>query len=953
MTDLLLKFKLLPNSKNPTSEWEKTNIKKACKVYPEDYNGNLGIITGKVNNVTVVDCDFYDTEKSIKRYGKFDPLKNEFIKTFGKDYVDYFDTLTVETPGGGYHMYFEYEPETYNTASEHRVDIRTDGGYIVSPGSQINGKEYININLSNPIRPMPSELKEWIMDNVCTRKTKEKKAYSPKALVQKDKTTQSNDVASIYNWYLFDKDHATEVFSKLDKTYWTEYDKWLEFTTACKVLGYKSTWDFLNKTRPGYDEANNERAWNGADSTLKFTVESVLLSLGKEGLAYHKYKPILSNHITPDVTINRAKLLKHGKFFKPNTNYVVWSDTGTGKTTAFKQYAKDTSEQFVSIVSRVSLGEEQTAIISNEGIDTRFYKYLDEGTKMFDDGMNCIVQLESIRKLGNLNLSNYVLFLDEFSSIIKHLVTSKTLDRERACIFKMFVRIIDECKQVICTDADINETCLDFLSFTNKKFVIVKNEFLHNKNVEAEEIFDRDTFIIQLQEQDAFLCCCDSKTEAELLFKYFKDDPDCILITSDTDEYINLDSHKKVIFSPKVIYGLDSTMERPVYCYYNEHTIDPPGMLQQISRCRNITYLRYLFTTKEFRANNNTIEDVRKNIIAENVLAQDYFRDVCGISMTSQYQTLLEKCRYNQECYNTNKFAHFLVLLEQRGFKNKRIIKKTIANNHDELKELKEELLATFNAETAKVSKINKYLKLPDGKIEEYKEFFIDKFKLEDHYNVCRYLNNDDTDILDRIRNTSKDFKVNTIKSTRMKIYLLKVIKAKAGCPNLSDLKVKNDLDVLDQHKLLDEYNLIFANRNKSHTLSTKEGISACIMHMYRHIFSKTLLTSRRDQTGTREERKQQTLNKTRKTIYEVNMKELQRHETLYQYRAPKTPYIQKEEKPLPNLFKKVEPIISINLKGKYNFLVKKKVKESSLSDTEEWEIDVYKPITKNLFRME
>jgi hypothetical protein len=333
---------------------------------------------------------------------------------------------------------------------------------------------------------------------------------------------------------------------------------------------------------------------------------------------------------------------------------------------------------------------------------------------------------------------------------------------------------------------------------------------------------------------------------------------------------------------------------------------------------------------------------VRNNILAENVLAQDYFRDVCGLIMTSQYQKLLEKCAYNQECYNTNKFAHFLVLLEQRGFKNKRVIKKTVANNYEEIKELKEELLATFNKETAKVSKINNYLRLPDEKIEDYKEFFIDKFKLEDHYNVCRYLNNDDTDILDRIRNTSKDFKVNTIKSTRMKIYLLKVIKTKAGCPDLSDLNVKNDIDILDQRKLLDEYNLVFANRNKSHTLSSKEGIASCIVHMYHHIFSRSLLTSRRDQTGTREERKQQTLNKTRKTLYEVNMKELQRHEALYQYRAPKIPYVQKEDKPLPNLFKKTpeEPIISINLKGKYDFTVHKKGED-----------DIFQPITKNLFK--
>lgn len=99
---------------------------------------------------------------------------------------------------------------------------------------------------------------------------------------------------------------------------------------------------------------------------------------------------------------------------------------------------KDTKELFVSIVSRVSLGEEQCAVLSKEGIDTRFYKYLDEGT-MFQQGMNCVVQLESIWKLEKLDLSKYVLFLDEFGSIVKHLVTSSTMEGKRSQIFKRFM----------------------------------------------------------------------------------------------------------------------------------------------------------------------------------------------------------------------------------------------------------------------------------------------------------------------------------------------------------------------------------------------------------------------------------------------------------------------------------------------------------------------------------
>jgi hypothetical protein len=61
----------MANSKNPSSEWKKENRNKSFKIYNninlEKYN--LGIPTGKINNILVVDLDIY---KSC----------NEFIKIF-------------------------------------------------------------------------------------------------------------------------------------------------------------------------------------------------------------------------------------------------------------------------------------------------------------------------------------------------------------------------------------------------------------------------------------------------------------------------------------------------------------------------------------------------------------------------------------------------------------------------------------------------------------------------------------------------------------------------------------------------------------------------------------------------------------------------------------------------------------------------------------------------------
>lgn len=51
------------------------------------------------------------------------------------------DTLCVRTPSGGYHLYFE-GPDSANAPIAKDVDIRSHHGYVVAPGSTINGVAY-------------------------------------------------------------------------------------------------------------------------------------------------------------------------------------------------------------------------------------------------------------------------------------------------------------------------------------------------------------------------------------------------------------------------------------------------------------------------------------------------------------------------------------------------------------------------------------------------------------------------------------------------------------------------------------------------------------------------------------------------------------------------------------------------------------------------------------------
>lgn len=112
---------------------------------------NVGICTGEISGITVVDIDVGgDAVTSLSAFP---------------------ETYTVETPTGGYHLYYEYDPEIGQSANAYpqfpHVDIRNDGGYVVAPPShcdyQKNKKRIAGaykILKQLPVAPFPRALFE-------------------------------------------------------------------------------------------------------------------------------------------------------------------------------------------------------------------------------------------------------------------------------------------------------------------------------------------------------------------------------------------------------------------------------------------------------------------------------------------------------------------------------------------------------------------------------------------------------------------------------------------------------------------------------------------------------------------------------------------------------------------------------------------------------------------------
>lgn len=844
------KIELHNNSKNPMYKW--TQPKNQNKTVNSQ---NYGILTGKVNKISVFDLD------SPK-------WKDPHI--FTKDYPNFitkFNTLTVKTRSGGYHLFFNYDEELKTTTNQNlNIDVRNNGAYVVGPGSIIDGNQYVVIQ-DAPIQDIPKEFKDWLLYNIYNRKKIEKTRTRAK------KFLQTTEYIQLYHYDISDDDTKL-IISKLDKKYITNYDDWIKLTTFLKILDKKTIWEELGKD---YDQDKNEYFWNSVGKGINYSiVEYILKEVNMlNRLVYYKYKPTIKDKIqSNNQLLNRSRLGIN--FFKYRKNYVIKSDTGTGKTTSVKHFLK--YKNFVSIVSRVSLAEEQYKIFSNFGIDCNLYLY----EQNIQNNMNVIICLDSIQRLYNINFGNKIVFLDEFSSIIEYLITSETLINKRVVIFKLFIKILRECKNFICVDADINDNCFKILEYLGKEYEYYVNIYKYNKNIKCKEYLAYDNFINDIKNEDKFILTSDSKKECEVIYKLL-DDKDITLYTSDTVGSINLDISKKVIYSPKVIYGLDSLMDRNVYCLYTGKTITPNNMVQQICRCRNIKEVRYIFTNKKvLDCKFYSREHIKATLANENNMSINEFKILTDEATNSLYLDMLEYVEYNRDAYNTNMFLHFKKLLKDRGFDDEDNYHKTVTME-EKRRELKEEILEDkiegFNIKDPVYQMINDLLRIPESEVEKFKDYFISKSKLYKHFNICNFFFKEDLKLKKDLME-SKEFNVNIIKTNKRKILLLSDMLRSVGLEptNLNDISVNKTLTKEAAEKYKEQYKTIYRHRGDEKELdfTDNEITKRKIIGMMNGLFGEEIVDKKKVQNKKKRIRR-----------YQINEENVKMEEILYNFRKP------------------------------------------------------------------
>jgi len=872
-TKKFYKVKLSQGTKRPTvsqnnpENWYKSNESGGilCGSYMV-FNGDKKYHN---NNICVLDIDFFkkQTEEQIKN--------NLFIKEFGMDFIEKFKTFTIKTQSRGFHLYFKYEPDLKTCVSGQvrkglEIDFLSDGRYVVGPGCKVNGNSY-EVFINKKIKKIPKKLYNFIKDVLPKDKKETKKKYRSK-----------KNNKSIKNQFSYDIDDNTfnEIILKLPKKYFDSYTEYLKFTTFCKILNKKNEWNNISKNYKNYNYNNNMIIWDKCKTNINM-VDHFLKYINKPS-AYFKYKKIPTyNEYKPDYIFNRKKLgINEGKpvdiisdilsDHPQCESIIIKSDTGTGKTTSVGMFLEKTQEDFISLVSRVSLGQEQSYKVFNQRFNLNSIFYKDE-SRFFNTGENIVIQLESMMRLYNMDLEDYVIFLDEYSSILEHLFRSTTLNKHRTLIFEMFRRVLKQAKLIIAVDADINSMCIQFMKEIKKKVIYVKNTYQHNKNVTAYEVDRFEQIVQKIKNSSKYLVCCDSKSRAEKI-KYLLNDDSIKLITSDTIEYIDLDLYDKIIISPKVIYGLDCSNLKDVFCCYQSTTISSNQMVQQISRVRNINNMYFNFINKNINQPiYDTLEECKEILKYSDTLSILEF-NIKGDAITSElFINYLSMIEYKLDSINSNKFYHFMNILQSRGVK---IIKKfTMAAKIDKKKE-KELIDMIYDDKLKNIQfyrdQINEYLCVPDD-VTEYDEIFIDQFKLLTHWNIVKMFHKFDTsnDISIKIQKDDNDYPVNLTHSTNTKLYFLKLLLEKTEADGIQPTK---SLDKKVADEMYIKYKTIFRVRSKKVDFADNNNLCKILNRIYKELF-KNYITSKR--VGRKKEYK-----------FTINKNMYDYHKKLYDYRT-------------------------------------------------------------------
>jgi hypothetical protein len=152
----------------------------------------------------------------------------------------------------------------------------------------------------------------------------------------------------------------------------------------------------------------------------------------------------------------------------------IKSGTGTGKTEHLKnKVAADRTGVQINLTYRNSLGLQLAEKLGSYHLDAH------DGYKMFaDPNARLTLCVDSLLKIPLERLEGCILIIDEPASVIKHLLTSRTLFDKRLEILERFELACRKCDRIVLTDAHQADWVVNYVSrLSGKPAIKIENLF--------------------------------------------------------------------------------------------------------------------------------------------------------------------------------------------------------------------------------------------------------------------------------------------------------------------------------------------------------------------------------------------------------------------------------------------------------------------------------------------
>lgn len=464
--------------------------------------------------------------------------------------------------------------------------------------------------------------------------------------------------------------------------------------------------------------------------------------------------------------------------------------------------------------------------------------------------------------------------------------------------FGTLIKILATCKQFIAVDADISVVSQHLIQQVGRKYSFYLNTFKSYNATKVHFINDEGTFFNMVKDEDTYLLATDSKSTADIYnLKASTDTGKTVkLITSETPdtERIDLDAHDRAIYSPKLLYGLDSTRRRKVFAHYKGHTISPTAMIQQITRCRDIEAVFIHFSNQEsipcmydtmkemVGAYRENVEHMHAEIDAMYDDEEDEEQKPYIDEAERLYNHLFYMVNYMEDCYNTNKFLHLTDIMSTRGFDVILPERHDISNLKlaDVKKALKTMRAEDFDVEHPMVQRLYEMLKVKADDMQEFMEFFTDATKLEKHFNYCAYFKKTTQDNLHKLEQR-QDFDLSKCKDRTLKFKLLDDLQLAIGAnkDDIEDYTPTNDaIPEATTMDLMKRYRQLFRVRSKAVEMKTCNDVYDVVKKVYRGMFD----------INDSKKQKRVIVNEERVRLLQFKVKTIEQHQKLLQYRTPK-----------------------------------------------------------------